>query len=218
MDILFYSNYCKHSQKLLQYLAKHGLTQQLNCISIDKRTRDPNTNQTSVITENGQTIPLPVNVHSVPTLLLVSRKYSALTGDAIYTHFETTFLAKSIETTASNQSGNEPFGFVLNPSTGGVNIQSEQYTFYNMSSNELSAKGNGGMRQMHNYFPASHKSAFTIPTPDDTYRPDKLGGDVTLDKLQQKRNSDITDFVKPPPLSEIGVMPGNLAVIPNSSI
>lgn len=215
MDILFYSNYCKHCQKLLQYLAKNGLNQKLNCISIDKRTRDPNTHQTMIITENGQPIPLPVNVHSVPTLLLVSRKYSALTGDAIYTHFAQTFLDKSIETTKSND---EPLGFVLNTSTGGVNIQSEQYTFYNMSSNELSAKGNGGMRQMHNYFPASHKAAFTIPTPEDTYRPDKVGGDITLDKLQQKRNMDITEFVKPPPLSEIGAMPGNLAVIPNTGI
>ena len=215
MDILFYSNYCKHCQKLLQYLAKHGLNQNLNCISIDKRTRDPTTNQITVMTETGQTIPLPVNVHSVPTLLMVSNKYSALTGDAIYTYFETTLLAKSIET---NKNTGEPLGFVLNQSPGGMNIQSEQYTFYNMSSNELSAQGKGGMRQMHNYFPASHKAAFTIPTPDDTYRPDKVGEDITLDKLQQKRNTDITDFVKPPPLSEIGSMPGNLAVLHNASI
>jgi hypothetical protein len=84
-----------------------------------------------------------------------------------------------------------------------------------MSPEELSAKGNGGMRQMHNYVSATHDH-WTIPTPEDTYRPDKIGGEISIDSLQQKRNSEIAAHISAPNLSNIGVMPGNMAVIPNS--
>ena len=37
----------------------------------------------------------------------------------------------------------------------GSNIVSEQFTYYNMTPEELSAKGKGGQRQMYNYVSAS---------------------------------------------------------------
>jgi len=65
-----------------------------------------------------------------------------------------------------------------------------------MSPEELSAKGKGGMRQMHNYVTANHESSF-INTPPDNYRPDKLSSNITLDTLQQQRNSEIPQSVNP---------------------
>jgi hypothetical protein len=41
----------------------------------------------------------------------------------------------------------EPMAFSL----GGGNIVSDQYSFLDQEPEELEAKGNGGMRQMHNY-------------------------------------------------------------------
>jgi hypothetical protein len=61
---------------------------------------------------------------------------------------------------------------------------------YNLTPEELSAKGNGGRRQMYNYVSA-HQDVVSINTPPDTYHPDKVATDVTVDVLQQKRNSDI---------------------------
>jgi hypothetical protein len=68
MDILYYSNYCVHSKKIIQYLVKENLTSALNCICIDKRSRDPKTGQINIHLENGTKLLMPPNVHSVPAL------------------------------------------------------------------------------------------------------------------------------------------------------
>ena len=53
---------------------------------------------------------------------------------------------------------------------------------------ELSAQGNGGMRQQHHY--ASLEIQNEIETPPDTYTPNKVG-EVSIENLQQQRNNDI---------------------------
>ena len=40
MDIFYYSNYCKHSQRVLQFLVKGGLVDKISFICIDKRFFD----------------------------------------------------------------------------------------------------------------------------------------------------------------------------------
>ena len=84
----------------------------------------------------------------------------------------------------------EPMGVSLMSSNQGMNILSEPYTYYNLTSEELSAKGNGGRRQMYNYISAN-QDIVTIQTPDDTYQPDKVSNNVTVDTLQQKRMDEI---------------------------
>ena len=189
MDILYYSNYCKHSQKILQFLVKGDLTKQISCICIDKRSRDPKTNQLKIILENGTIVSMPPNVHSVPALLLVNKNYQLVLGDDIIHHYE----PKIIEKLSSANFGNgEPMGFSIHSisGSGGSNIVSEQFTSYDMSPEELSAKGRGGKRQMYNYVSAIDDNNF-IQTPPDTYRPDKLSSNITIDTLQQKRNADV---------------------------
>ena len=189
MDIFYYSNYCKHSQKILQFLVKGDLTQQISCICIDKRSRDPKTNQLKIILENGTIVSMPPNVHSVPALLLVNKNYQLVLGDDIIHHYE----PKMREKLSSANFGNgEPMGFAINAisGSGGSNIVSEQFTSYDMSPDELSAKGRGTRRQMYNYVSAADDNNF-IKTPPDTYRPDKLSSNVTIDMLQQKRNADV---------------------------
>ena len=188
MDILYYSNHCKHCQTVLQFLVKGNMTDKLNYICIDKRVRDAQNNQMYIILENGKRVSMPPNVHSVPALLQVKNNYSVILGDEIIKYMQPKVQEQN--KIATNFNG-EPAGFQLMSSNNGMNIVSEQYTFYNMSSDELSAKGRGGMRQMYNYMPATHDSLAAIPTPPDTYRPDKVASNITVDVLQQKRTQDI---------------------------
>ena len=189
MDIFYYSNYCKHSQKILQFLVKGDLTKQISCICIDKRSRDPKTNQLKIILENGTIVSMPPNVHSVPALLLVNKNYQLVLGDDIIHHYEPKIREKL---SSANFGNGEPMGFAINSisGSGGSNIVSEQFTSYDMSPEELSAKGKGARRQMYNYVSAADDNQF-IQTPPDTYRPDKLSSNVTIDMLQQKRNADV---------------------------
>lgn len=189
MDILYYSNYCKHSQKVIKFLSKGGLTNEINAFCIDKRTKDPKTNQIVILLEDGKKALLPPNLQSVPALLLINDNYKLVLGDDIIKHFEPMMKEKL----ASADFGNgEPIGFAMQDFSGTTksNIVSEQFTYYNLTPEELSAKGIGGRRQMYNYVTAKQDQMF-IETPPDEYRPNKLDENVTVDKLQQQRNMDV---------------------------
>ena len=186
MDILYYSNYCQNSKKVIQYISKYGLIEKINCICIDKRTTNPNTGQIQIELENGKKVLMPPNVQYVPSLLIVSQKYSAIFGGEIIKYFEPYVKKKVEEATLVN---GEPVGITLGQPSGS-NILSEQFTFYNMSPDELSAKGKGGMRQMYNYVSAEH-SLYSIPTPVDNYRPDKVGEGVSIESLEKQRNQEV---------------------------
>ena len=74
MDILYYSNHCPNSQKVIQYIAKFNFIDKINAICIDKRSIDKVSGQVFVQLENGKKIMLPPNVHSVPALLIVKNR------------------------------------------------------------------------------------------------------------------------------------------------
>jgi hypothetical protein len=195
MDILYYSNYCKHSQKLLQTLVKANLSNKISFICIDKRMIDPKTNQTYIVLENSSRVIMPPNIHSVPSLLLIKQNYKVLLGDDIIKHYHPEM--KSLNERATNNNG-EPMAFPILSSSGGTNIVSEQYTMYNMTPDELSAKGRGGNRQMYNYVSAGDDIKF-IETPADNYRPDKLSNSVTIDTLQQQRMDEVAKIMPKQP-------------------
>lgn len=190
MDILYYSNYCKHSQSVLQFLVKGNMSDKLNFICIDKRVKDQQNNQTYIVLENGKRVSMPPNVHSVPALLQVKKNYNVILGEDIIKYLQPHVQEQT--NIVNNMNGGEPAGFQLLSSNNGMNIVSEQYTFYGMTPDELSAKGKGGMRQMYNYMPATHDAKHNnIPTPPDTYRPDKVASNITIDVLEQKRQKDV---------------------------
>lgn len=195
MDILYYSNYCKHSQKLLQTLVKANMSSKISFICIDKRVNDPKNGQTYIVLENSSKVIMPPNIHSVPSLLLIKQNYKVLMGDDILKHYHPEM--KSLNEKATNNNG-EPMAYPLLASNGGTNIVSEQYTMYNMSPDELSAKGRGGNRQMYNYVSAGDDIKF-IETPADNYRPDKLSNSVTIDTLQQQRMDEVAQIVPKQP-------------------
>jgi hypothetical protein len=164
------------------------MSDKLNFICIDKRVKDAQNNQTYIVLENGKRVSMPPNLHSVPALLQVKKNYNIILGEDIIKYLKPNVQAQNQNATLTD---GEPSGFHLQPSNMGMNIVSEQYTMYNMSADELSTKGKGGNRQMYNYMPAMHDSQNSIPTPPDTYRPDKVASNVTIDVLEQKRQKDV---------------------------
>ena len=187
-SILYYSNFCEHSKKLLQSLSKTQVSKEIHFICIDKRERDQN-GKINIVLENGQKIVMPENVTKVPALLLLSQGYQVLYGDNIYNYMKP---KQEVVTRQATNNNMEPMAFSLGG--GGFGIVSDNYSFLDMDSEELNTKGNGGMRQMHNYVPLNHSDVITTPTDDFDYKKDKLSGDLTIEKLQQQREQELTNY------------------------
>jgi len=184
--ILYYSNYCEHSKKLLQTLSKTNLVKDIHFICIDKRVKDAS-NKTHVLLENGQKIIMPDNVNRVPALLLLNKGYEVLYGESILNHFKPQQEAVVKQSTFNNL---EPMAFSLGG--GGYGIVSDQYSFLDMDSEALQAKGNGGIRQMHNYVDLNFNDSITTPNDEHEYKgANKISQDLTVEKLQQQRESDL---------------------------
>ena len=188
--ILYYSNYCEHSRKLLQSLSKTDIKKDIHFICIDKRVKDSN-NKTFIVLENGNKILMPENINRVPALLLLTQGYNVLYGDAILQHFKPTQERMVKQATLNNM---EPMAFSFGNGGGFGDIVSDQYSFLDMDSDSLSAKGNGGMRQMHNYVDLNSNGNLNINCPDDDYdykKSNKIPEGLTVEQLQQQRDSDL---------------------------
>jgi len=192
-EVLYYSNYCDKCKKLLQTLATTKLKDQIHFLCIDKRKRESN-GATYIILENGQEIILPPTITKVPALLLLNRGHHVLFGDQIYQHLQPREISFTQE--ATNNQG-EPECFTLGGSSNLMGVVSDQFSFLDQTSDSLSAKGDGGLRQLHQY--ATLEYVDKIETPPDNYVPDKIG-EVSLEKLQQQRNKDLPQKMGPPPI------------------
>lgn len=199
MDILYYSNYCKHSKEVLQFFVKNNLAEKMNFINVDKRRIDKNTGQVYVQLENGKEIMLPPNVHSVPALLLPKENYRVLYGKEVTSRYKSSIENSEMIATRGN---GEPIGYSLG--SGMCEINSEKFTFFQASSDDLSAKGSGGLRPLYNYVSVHDDSSqYTIHTPPDDYRPNKVTGDITIDQLQTKRNMEVPNMTPPQIINNI---------------
>mgnify|MGYP003403033741 CR=1 FL=1 len=199
--ILYYSKYCEVSKKYLQLLSRSDLQNEIHFICIDKRIKDAN-NKTYIILENQQKIILPENVTKVPALLLLNQGYTILYGEQILQHLKP---RQQQEIRQATQNNMEPSAFSLGGGCLG-DVVSDKYSFLDQDSNELSAEGNGGMRQMHNYVDlntAFNGNAVNMKTPDDSTNTTirgtvKMGDDAAnqamedrIKKMKEERDSDM---------------------------
>lgn len=184
--ILYYSNFCEHSKKLLNTLTKANLTNDIHFICIDKRTKDEN-NKIFIILENGQKIIMPENVTRVPALLLLNQGYNVLYGDAILNYFKP---KQEKQIKQATQNNIEPMAFSFG--SGVSNVVSDQYSFLDMDSDALSAKGDGGLRQMHNYVDLNYMDQISTPGDDTDYKKsNKIPDGLTVEQLQQQRDQEM---------------------------
>ena len=195
-SILYYSNFCEHSKKLLQNISKANVSKDIHFICIDKRTKDSN-NKIYIILENGQKIIMPENVSRVPALLLLNQNYQVLYGEAIVQHLKPRQEEMVKKATQNNL---EPMAFGFGGGGFG-SVTSDQYSFLDMDSDSLSAKGNGGVRQMHNYVDLNYSDNINTPEDEQEYKgANKLSGDLTVEQLLQQREQDLQKLTgnKPP--------------------
>ncbi len=177
-SILYYSNFCQNSKNILLLLTKSNLKNDIHFICIDKRIQKNNNNY--AVLENNDTILIPNTVSAVPCLLLINQNYKTLFGTEITDYLKP--INNEIQQKATNFNG-EPSAFSIDSGFSGV--VSDNFSFLDQNSDELSAKGNGGMRQLYNYATINHSDK--IETPPDEYIPDKIG-EISLENLQNERN------------------------------
>jgi hypothetical protein len=185
-SILYYSNFCDHSKKLLQTISKANVSKDIHFICIDKRVKDSN-NKVFIILENGQKIIMPENVNRVPALLLLNQGYNVLYGESILEHLKP---KQEVAVRQATQNNLEPSAFSFGSGFGSVS--SDQYSFLDMDSESLSAKGNGGTRQMHNYVDLNYSDQISTPGDEHDYKgSNKISGDLTVEQLLQQREQDL---------------------------
>jgi len=185
-SIIYYSNSCDRCKSVLSALSKSRVQDDIHFLCIDRRVKS-STGAVHIITESGEKVLLPPQVNRVPALLLLNKGHQVLYGDQILQHFQPKNVALNDQATGFN---GEPNAFALGRESmgSGFGVASDNYSFLDQSADELSAKGNGGMRQLYNY--ATIDLVDKIETPPDTYSPDKVGS-VSLEQLQQKRQTEI---------------------------
>lgn len=195
--ILYYSNFCEHSGKLLQTLSKTDVEKDIHFICIDKRIKG--NNKTFIILENGNKILMPDNIDRVPALLLLTQGYNVLYGDAILEHFRPVQQKMVKQATLNNM---EPLAFSFEGGGFG-NVVSDQYSFLDMDAEALKATGNGGMRQMHSYMDLNMSNQMSIQCPSDDFdyrKSNKIPEGLTVEQLQQQREQEFQNLTgnRPP--------------------
>ncbi len=186
-SILYYSNFCQHSKSLLQNIGKNqDISKDVHFICIDKRVKGQD-GKTYIVLENGQQIVMPDNISKVPALLLLNDNYRIVYGEEISSYFK----PKQEEVVRmATQNNMEPEAFAISGGSAGYGAMSDSYSFLDMGADELSAKGNGGTRQMHNFVSLNHADQINTPQDDTDYKAAKADGSLTMEQLMQQREQD----------------------------
>jgi hypothetical protein len=185
---LYYSNFCKHSMKILEELNRSNMRDKINYINVDKRTMKDN--HVYVLAPNGKYFPLPPMIDRVPVLLV---KNAQNTIDAI----RGASIIQYIKPQASNiheervMVSSEPNPYCFSSDNAGASgVVTDSFSYCDLSPNELKAQGNGGMSQMYNYAPVDytdriHPTAHALPSTRDSK------AFPSMDEIQQRRRSDV---------------------------
>jgi hypothetical protein len=185
-SILYYSNFCDKSKSLLQRLAKSKIKEGIHYMCIDSRVKGES-GAWYIVLEDGQQIILPPHVNRVPALLLLNQNHAVLYGDQITNHLKPLDVQQNNVATGFN---GEPSPFSTGSEfMGGFGVISDNYSFLDQSSDDLSAKGSGGLRQLYNYATIDFNQTIECPAIEEKQA--RIGPDVTLEKLEKERNAQI---------------------------
>jgi hypothetical protein len=189
-SILYYSNFCEHSKKVISKISKSDIAKKIHFICVDKRVKDPN-GKVFIILENGQKIIMPENVTRVPALLLLNGGYNVLYGESIMNYLMPQMREQVKIATQNNM---EPMAFGFGGAGSFGCVVSDNYSFLDQNDEDLKATGNGGLRQMHNYVDLNYSNSITFDTPQDETeykKTNKIPEGLTVEQLQQQRDSDL---------------------------
>lgn len=195
--ILYYSKYCENCKKILYDLGKSKVAKEIHFICVDKRRKDKQ-GKTFIMLDNGKELLMPNTLTKVPGLLLLYRGNNILYGDNIMNYFRpmmgnTESRSRSSSgggggrraAQADTRSATEPSAFSFNEMG---TMMSDNYSYLDQSASSMSAKGNGGMRQMHSFATLDQQTA--IETPPEDYVSTKMT-QVNIENLEKERQADM---------------------------
>ena len=191
-SVLYYSNNCEPSKKLLQTISKTQGSTDMHFMCIDRRTKSPD-GKTFIILQNGQKVLMPPNITQVPALMLLNQNYKVIYGNDIYNYLKP---QQEVQVKKATQNNMEPISYDTFGGFGG-SITSDNYSFLDMNDNDLSVKGDGGMRQMHHYvsLQESTNAPMHLPSDDTEYKTGKLkDGETSIEALQRQREADMKNY------------------------
>ncbi len=183
--LLFFSHYCPHSKSLLEELNKRNKLEHVELICIDNRfTKD---NIIYITLQQNQNMPLPPMINSVPTLCILPN-HEILKGGQIKHYFLPITKTLEEEKIKINQ---EPNSFDIGQETNGMfGVSSDHFSFWDSSEDDLSASGNGGMKQMYSYATIEGDNQHgQIYTPQEDSKESKQK--MSLEQLQQQRQNEL---------------------------
>lgn len=188
--ILYYSNYCSNCKELLKELSGSELSKSIHFLCIDSRVQE--NGNTYIVLPNGKKMILPPNIVRVPTLLSIQENGRLVSGMEIKG-----YLASKIKqaVAVATEQQMEPSAFSFSGSSMS-SIVSDNYSFLDMDASDLSAEGNGGMRQLHSYVSINDMGSITAPAEAQGTRQENSSKMPTLENLRQQREMDIKMFNK----------------------
>lgn len=178
--VLYYSKYCKNCKNILYKVSRNEIKNDIHFLCIDKRKRVKD--KIYIILNDGKELLMPEEIKKVPALLLINRGNRIIYGEEI-----NSFLNPILNKQKINNE--EPLAF--SNFEMGISL-SDNYSFLDQNSDELSTKGHGGLRQMHSF--ATYNTKDTIETPPETIVSSKIESQNVsnlLSKLQEERNKGI---------------------------
>lgn len=182
--VLYYSNYCEHCKIILSKLSQSSIKEELHFLCLDNRVKK--VEDIYILLENGTEVFLPKMIRSVPSLLFI-KENKLMVGKEVKDYILNEI---NMKLQKDQLYQGEPDCFALNQFG---NIISDQYSYLDQNSDEMSAKGKGGLRQIHNYVTIDYQDS--IFTPPEDYVPDKVGSD-SLDKIREEREKDVPREIK----------------------
>jgi hypothetical protein len=178
----------------LKTITKTQNTNNIHFICIDKRVKESD-GKIYIVLQNGQKIVMPDNVTRVPALLLLNQNYKVIYGDDIYKHLSPQVTQQVQQATRNNM---EPInfqdGFSSFSGFGGGSVVSDNYSFLDQNDSELSVKGNGGIRQMHNYVSLNDSNNMNMNLPKDDFDYKIKEGEMSVEALQRKREEELSNI------------------------
>ena len=181
--LLFFSHYCEFSKSLLNNLNTKGLIDKVEMICIDNRFIKENI--TYIVLPSQQNMPLPPMIQCVPCLCILPN-YEILKGNQILHYFEP--IADTLEK-EKEKLNLEPNPFSLqNETSGSFGVSSDNFSFWDSDHEQLSASGNGGMKQMYNYVSVHENNSESIYTPQEQ---ESNIPKLSIEQIQQQRQNEI---------------------------
>lgn len=176
--ILYYSNFCKYSQGLVQSISHTCIKDDIYYMNIDNRYTGHDNNIYIQLKEQ-TVVPLPTCIDSVPSLLLSDK---VLIGNEIQD-----FIFKKLNE-RQNVVYDEPESFHFQ-SYQHNDIKSDMYSYIDQSSDELAAKGSGGLRQLYNYARYDLIDHIVTPPEDEQYEKE-----ISLESLIEQRQKECNNI------------------------